>query len=70
MPNNKLIESMKKYVFNSYVGKSDNFFGRIWCALKARYWTYKFQFMTEGDIMDRYYELTTRTEEMDLCHRN
>lgn len=70
MSKSNLIEYMKRYLFAYYVGTSTNTIGRIWCKIKAVYWNRRFQFMTEGDIIDRYYALTTKTEVMELCHKN
>lgn len=70
MPKSNLIKYMKKYLFCSYVGTSNNFFGRVWCGLKSKYWGWRLSFMKEGDIIDRYYALTTKTEVMDLCHKD
>lgn len=57
---------MKTYLFNYYVGTVTNRFGK----LRSWYWKRKLDKMSEGEIMDRYYELTTKGSEMDLCLKN
>lgn len=66
MSKSKLIECMKTYLFNYYVGTVTNRFGK----LRSWYWERKLDKMSEGEIMDRYYELTTKGSEMDLCLKN
>jgi hypothetical protein len=67
MPRCKMIINRKKYVFCSYVGTSKTFFGRIWCKIKAVYWNWRLDRMSEGEIINRYYSLTDRKDEMSLC---
>lgn len=70
MAKSKMIAYQKNYLFNSYVGTGKNIFGRIWCEIKSRYWNWRLSFMSEGEVIKRYYALTTKTEVMDLCHRD
>lgn len=64
MSKSKLIECMKTYLFNYHVGKRTD---TITSKMLAWYWGRKLEKMSEGEIMDRYYELTTKGSEMDLC---
>lgn len=59
MSKSKLIDYQKNYLYQCYVGSGD---GLIW-KLTNLYWTWRLNRMTEGEIMDRYYELTNKPAE-------
>ena len=70
MPRCRTIINYKKYVFCSYVGTSKTFVGRVWCKVKALFWGWRLNHMSEGEIIRRYYGLTDRKDEMSLCLKN
>lgn len=53
MPN-KALEDKSKYIIACYVGRSTGMLHN----LLVRYWTKAVGSMSEGEILDRYYELT------------
>lgn len=54
----KLIKYMRTYIFNHYVGDREDIIGQIleW------YWDRKLEKMSEGQIIDLYYQLTNKKE--------
>ena len=56
MAKSKLIEYMKNYLYDTYVPEEDGLLAEI----KDKYWSWKLEHMKEGEIMDRYYQLTTK----------
>lgn len=52
----RLVERKRQYIYDVLVGTSDTFFGRIRCWLKN--WYYHIDTWSEGEILDKYYELT------------
>lgn len=62
----KLIDSKKKYLLLSYIGDPNGIVGQ----LKAKYWTWKVEKMSEGEILKRYYDLTNGKDVMSLCLKN
>lgn len=57
----KLIKYMRNYIFDYYVGDREGFIGQCleW------YWDNKLEKMSEGQIIDLYYQLTNRKEVTD-----
>ena len=58
----KLVENKKNYILCSYIGNKSGIIG----AIKSRYWTWRVNSMSEGEIIKRYYSLTDKTEVMEL----
>lgn len=59
MPRSKMIEQYKEYLYRCYVPDTDGLIGEI----LDKFWTWKLDRMTEGEILDRYYEITNKPRE-------
>ena len=59
----KLVESKKKFLLLSYIGNDNGIVGE----LKSKFWTWKVDRMSEGEILKRYYDLVNRKDDMSLC---
>lgn len=57
----KLIKYMRTYIFNYFVGDREDIVGQIleW------YWDRKLNKMSEGQIIDLYYEITNKKEVLE-----
>ena len=60
MPN-KFVDHKRKYLLNTYIGTGTGFFHNI----KAWICTWFVKRMSEGEILNRYYELTDKGGEWD-----
>lgn len=49
----RLVESKRRYLITAYVGSDSGFIGQ----LRSRYWTWRINRMSEGEILERYYNL-------------
>lgn len=52
----RMIESKKKYVLSVYTGTGKGMLHRI----KCRFYEWRISRMTDGEILDKYYELTAK----------
>lgn len=52
----KMIRYMKNYIYSVHVKNKNGFFNGI----NARYWNWRIERMTEGEIMNAYYALTNK----------
>lgn len=59
MSKSRLIEYQKNYLFQCYAGNNEGTIGK----LLDKYWKWRLDRMTEGEILDRYYELTNKPTE-------
>lgn len=74
---NRAIKDKAKYVVLTKAGtdRSENYpaviawFLRLIFEIKANYWLWRVNRMSEGEIMKRYYELTKREENDDYFIR-
>lgn len=55
MPN-KFVDPKRKYLLNAYIGTGTGIIHEI----KKRFWSWMVAGMSEGEILDRYYEMTDK----------
>lgn len=58
----RMIKDKSKYVLSALIGNSTG----IVRDIKTRFWTWKVSHMTDGQILDLYYELIDKKEEGDM----